>query len=200
MIQNKDPEKKHMRTKPSPTRSLILSKAAFAFYENGYHATGVDRVAKEAGVTKATLYHYFRSKDALVEESLRFLSEEFKRRCFVCWQQPHLSAKEKLTSLFDTFEDFFKDKSCFGCPFINAAAEYSEPSHTVRQICADHFRFVEENLTRFAQEAGLKAPIQIARHILTIIMGAFCAWQAAKLSQAAADGKALAHMVIANAS
>ncbi|MCA0370712.1 MAG: TetR/AcrR family transcriptional regulator [Proteobacteria bacterium] len=188
-----------MTTKSSSTRALILSRAAFVFYEHGFHATGVERVARAAGVTKATLYHHFQNKDELMAESLRFLSKEFKARCFACWQSAHLSAQEKLVSLFDTFAHFFEDEACFGCPFINAAAEFSEHTHPIRKICADHFHFVREHLEGFARDAALRSPEQVARRILTIIMGTFCSWQSAQLPTAAQEGKELAQMVIASA-
>ena len=42
--------------------------AARIFVERGYEATSVGEVASAVGVTKAGLYHYIRSKDALLLE------------------------------------------------------------------------------------------------------------------------------------
>jgi AcrR family transcriptional regulator len=47
------------------TRRLIVSTAAKAFASNGYEATSLDVVASEAGITKATIYYHFDSKEAL---------------------------------------------------------------------------------------------------------------------------------------
>ncbi|HXB87181.1 helix-turn-helix domain-containing protein, partial [Mycobacterium sp.] len=52
-------------------RERILSAAGSLFYREGIHATGVERVAEEAGVSKRTMYQLFASKTGLVEAYLR---------------------------------------------------------------------------------------------------------------------------------
>ena len=46
-------------------RSAILDAALTAFSEKGYHATSLDDVAREAGVSKALIYEHFASKQEL---------------------------------------------------------------------------------------------------------------------------------------
>jgi len=59
-----------VRTFPrlNPRRVQICMTAARTFVERGYEATSVNEVAAAVGVTKAGLYHYIRSKDALLFE------------------------------------------------------------------------------------------------------------------------------------
>ena len=47
-------------------RELILTRAAELFARQGYHATSMKQLAAAAGLSKATLYHYYRDKDALL--------------------------------------------------------------------------------------------------------------------------------------
>lgn len=49
----------------SPKRKLVLSAATSLFMAHGYGAVSMDAIARAAGVSKATLYAYFSSKDAL---------------------------------------------------------------------------------------------------------------------------------------
>ena len=49
----------------SPKRQLVLDAAAALFMAHGYGAVSMDAVARAAGVSKATLYAYFSSKDQL---------------------------------------------------------------------------------------------------------------------------------------
>jgi TetR/AcrR family transcriptional regulator len=49
------------------TRSEILACALELFAARGYEGTGVQEVVNAAGVTKPTLYHYFGSKQGLLE-------------------------------------------------------------------------------------------------------------------------------------
>ena len=48
-------------------RRQILQAAVRAFARRGYHACRVSDIAKEAGVAYGLVYHYYKSKDALLE-------------------------------------------------------------------------------------------------------------------------------------
>ena len=52
-------------------RSHILVQALQLFASRGYDAVGVQEIAAAAGVTKPTLYHYFHSKQGLLEALLQ---------------------------------------------------------------------------------------------------------------------------------
>ena len=52
-------------TPASPKRQSIERAAARVFLRDGYAGASVDVIAREAGVSKATLYSYFRSKEEL---------------------------------------------------------------------------------------------------------------------------------------
>ena len=47
--------------------SEILDCAELHFVEKGFHGAGISRIAKECGISVGHLYHYFSSKDMLVE-------------------------------------------------------------------------------------------------------------------------------------
>lgn len=53
------------------TRYAILDTALRLFSTYGYENTGVQRIVEESGVTKPVLYHYFKSKEGLLEEIFR---------------------------------------------------------------------------------------------------------------------------------
>jgi AcrR family transcriptional regulator len=48
-------------------RRLILEAAVHVFARRGYHTSRVGDIAEEAGVAHGLLYHYFRSKDEVLE-------------------------------------------------------------------------------------------------------------------------------------
>ena len=52
-------------------RRLILDAAVRAFARKGYHACRVGEIAAEAGVAYGLVYHYFSSKDELLETIFR---------------------------------------------------------------------------------------------------------------------------------
>lgn len=52
----------------SAKRSEIVDAAAQLFEANGYHATSMRTIAEAVGIAKPTLYHYFKSKDAILSD------------------------------------------------------------------------------------------------------------------------------------
>ncbi|HTJ62393.1 MAG TPA: TetR/AcrR family transcriptional regulator [Alphaproteobacteria bacterium] len=52
-------------------RIALLREAASAFTRKGFHAASLDDIAQRLGVTKAALYHYFPSKQALLRECFK---------------------------------------------------------------------------------------------------------------------------------
>jgi AcrR family transcriptional regulator len=64
-------------------RELILRAAVRVFADKGYHACRVGDIAAEAGVAHGLLYHYFRSKEDVLETIFRetwgLLREEVAR-------------------------------------------------------------------------------------------------------------------------
>ena len=60
-----------MSRKREAVRDLILSTAADLFRDRGYRATTVDDVAARLGMSKASVYTYFRGKDEILAEISR---------------------------------------------------------------------------------------------------------------------------------
>lgn len=58
----------------------ILRAAAEVLAERGFHATNLDDVAERLDLTKATLYHYFPSKQALISACIEQLGSEVTER------------------------------------------------------------------------------------------------------------------------
>ena len=48
------------------TRTIILETARRLFIQQGYVATSIRQLANEAGIGKATIYHHFENKEALI--------------------------------------------------------------------------------------------------------------------------------------
>ena len=61
------------RSSPADRRREVVRGAANLFDQAGYHNTTVEDIARAVGLRKATLYHYFNSKD----EILLWIHEEF---------------------------------------------------------------------------------------------------------------------------
>jgi AcrR family transcriptional regulator len=125
-------------TRLPAARDRILQAAADLFYSEGIHAVGVDRVAAESGVAKATLYQQFRSKDELVAACLQRRAEHWRRTV----AEPVLarpgSASRRVSAVFGHLGEAFAAPGYRGCPFVNAAAEYPGDDGPVAAVIAAH--------------------------------------------------------------
>jgi AcrR family transcriptional regulator len=66
---NKSKPRWHRRKEARPEE--IVAAALQAFAEHGYEATRLDDVARRAGVTKGTIYLYFKNKEDLFQAMVR---------------------------------------------------------------------------------------------------------------------------------
>lgn len=57
-------------------RMAVIQAAMELIAENGFHGTPMSGIAKRAGVAAGTIYHYFESKDALIEATYALLEEQ----------------------------------------------------------------------------------------------------------------------------
>jgi len=56
-------------------RTELLARAFELFASLGYEATTMRRLASELGVSTGTLYHYFKTKDDIFEQMVRYVAE-----------------------------------------------------------------------------------------------------------------------------
>lgn len=131
----------------SEARERLLRTASELFYAEGIHVVGVDRIVAAAGVTRATFYRHFPSKEHLVEAYLGV--EDANLRAALDGAQGATDDPVELVGLIiqGIAEDVARHHTR-GCPFINAAAEYPDADSGVRRAVDRHrtwFRGVLED-------------------------------------------------------
>jgi AcrR family transcriptional regulator len=82
-------------------RQQLVARATELFATHGYEELSMSRIAREAGISKALLYHYFPSKRQLFETALTAAAEDLKRRTDPV--DPTLSPVEQVTASLDAF-------------------------------------------------------------------------------------------------
>lgn len=80
----------------------ILTAAADVLAERGYHGMSLDEIAERLDLTKATLYHYFPSKEALVTACLEGMATRSNHRLAEVAADTDGSASERLHRLIVT--------------------------------------------------------------------------------------------------
>src|SRR6058998_2093141 len=57
--------------RPEPSRKQLMAAAIDCFARLGYQGTTIDRIARDAGVTKGAVYYHFRDKEELLFEAVK---------------------------------------------------------------------------------------------------------------------------------
>jgi len=106
---NLTPREEREARRRQALRQAIIQAAERLLIKLGYAALTMDDVAREAEISKATLYHYFRSKGDLVLELFVYYFEKFYRN-IVRIRSEAKSATEKLKEVITYFLRVSREK------------------------------------------------------------------------------------------
>ncbi len=153
-------------------RDELVQNALKAFYRGGFHAVGMDALARETGVSKTAMYKHFRTKEELILATLRLRDEQFRN-----WFVRRLEARAdnpraRLLAIFDVLAEWFEEPGYRSCMFIKASSEYQDRAHPIHAAAAEHKRLLLVYFENLARDAGAKEPEQLARQLLLLKEGA----------------------------
>lgn len=152
-------------------RERILESAYELFLHRGVRDVGINEVIARAGVTKATLYHHFASKDELVMAFLELREQRWTH----AWlddgaRQRRVTPEARLLGIFDLFDEWFRRDEFEACSFINVLLEM-RASHPTGQASIRHLDNIREVVRRLAVEANLRDPAAFARSFDLLMKG-----------------------------
>ena len=185
---------------PSERRQHLVDTAVRLFYADGFHATGIDKILKEAGVAKMTLYKHFKTKEELILAALR-RRDELWMNWFIAAVETRASAPaQRLLAIFDALQDWFDGRGpnpkFHGCAFINVAAEYADCDHPIHAVAAEHKRSVSAQILRWTTAAGAANPELLASQLLLLSEGAIVLRHVANDHSAAATARRTAEKLL----
>jgi AcrR family transcriptional regulator len=140
-------------------RERLLTAAYELFARQGVQAVGVDAIIERSGVARQTMYRHFGSKQDLVlafmarrEElwTYGWLAAEVRRRT----DDP----RERLLTIFDVFDEWFRAPGFEGCSFINVMLEHPDQQHPLHRAAAEYLAHIREFLSGLANDAGIADP------------------------------------------
>ena len=98
-------KKKHQTGK----QEKILKVAKKLFAQKGFDGSRVDDIAQKAGVNKALIYYYFRSKEEILEEIMKqFLEETLQRKQKMMEWPEQMDIEELIQSSTERIFDLYK--------------------------------------------------------------------------------------------
>ena len=118
-------------------KDRIMATADELFYHEGIRAVGVDRLISESRVTKATFYKHFGAKETLIVSYVN-ARHDADRALLDELVGSSTSPEGALHAIVDNIVDQVRGLRFRGCAFINAATEFPDNHHVVREVVSAH--------------------------------------------------------------
>ena len=159
------------------TRERLLQTAFQLFHEQGYHATGVATILREAGVNAGSMYHFFSSKDDLLLKVLEFALDYLEPMVMGPAEAATVDPIERVFVLLNQYREWIGANQCrMGCPIGNLALEVSDGNPQARELIHRNFENWAGRVEGWLRGAGDELPPdtdlrKLARFVLTVMEG-----------------------------
>ena len=105
--------------KPEIRRNEILDAAERLLVTKGYEQMAINDLVEELQIAKGTVYHYFDSKQALLEALVERMVDQIEQRSLLIVRDPNLSALEKLLRHFASTEQWKRTHQSLVMEFLH---------------------------------------------------------------------------------
>jgi AcrR family transcriptional regulator len=153
------------------TEQKLLDAAEELFFTQGIAATPIDAVLERAGISSATLYRGYPSKESLVAAALRRRHDDWVG----AWDRAVETAPDdrgRLLSVFDALDTYRSTPTgSRWCAFLGTAAEYADTPGDVRAVLDLETRTLRRRLVGFATPLVHDAAAALADQLLLVVSG-----------------------------
>ena len=177
-------------------RERILAVATELFYQNGIHATGIDLIIATADIARMTLYKYFPSKESLIEAVLRNHAAQTRQQLESITKQTDKTPKERLWLIFEGLDQVVQEPKFFGCPFINATAEYSDTSHPFHRLAIEYKQMYRDYIFQIVEQLNVTDPLALTTQIFLLIEGTLVSGQVDEQQRTSKYASLAAHILV----
>lgn len=163
-----------MRQKSVQVRQRIVDAAYESFWRSGFARTSLDAIAARAGLTKRTLYAYFRSKDDLLAEVLDHYSELAMARIGHIGERMPADRAGIIDTFFGKLAGWAASTPRWsGSGFTRLVVELADlPGHPARAIARRAKGAMEAWLATRLAEAKVRQARARAREMMLLMEGA----------------------------
>ncbi len=145
-------------TKSLGPKQRIIETALNLFYNQGYLATGINQIIDEAGVSKASFYDHFKSKEDLCVSYLQargslwggMLKEKIEE-----YKKP----RDRFLAPLAYFDEWLPQCKFRGCAFLNIASEITDTHSSMRKevvYTKDGLKSIIRELTKDLKDSDAK--------------------------------------------
>jgi AcrR family transcriptional regulator len=169
--------------KDSAARERLLDAARRIFYAEGINTVGVARIVEEAGVTLATFYRHFPSKQDLILAYLQRVHDDFVSRAAAA-REAAKDPGDMLRLIGNNITAQLFEPGFRGCAFINAASEFEDPDGPIMRAVVTHRTWLHDLARDTFASAGHPQPDVAASRYVMLRDGATTAGYLGDPSQA----------------
>ena len=153
-------------------KEALIQNALKSFYRGGFQAVGMDRLARETGVSKTAIYKHFDTKEDLILATLRLRDDQFRNWLETRGRELAARNKSSLLGLFEALGEWFQTPEYQSCLFVKAASEYQDRNHPVHKAAAEHKHALLRLFEQIASQDGIADAKLVAKRLLLIKEGA----------------------------
>ncbi|GAB1514035.1 TetR/AcrR family transcriptional regulator [Actinophytocola sp. KF-1] len=160
-----------MRRTAAETRELILDVASRLFYWHGIRATGVDKIAAEAGVSPNVLYRAFATKDDLVAAYVARSAETGRARFEAAVAAAGPDPRARILAMFDVLAEDIRPEVFRGCACMMTLAEFPDPDLPAHRRAVATKQWVRTRFGELTEQLGVARPAELADQLSIIWEG-----------------------------
>jgi len=156
----------------APTKEKILASAIKKMLVHGFAATSVDEIIEDAGTTKGSFFHFFKSKEELAKAALdRFVCDQLERFQSAPFQKEK-DPRKRVLGRIDFVIAIFKDPSMpKSCLLGNLSQELASTNSEFRSLCGKMFSLASEEFARDLKAAGCRDAVSLGNMFSSIVQG-----------------------------
>lgn len=117
----------------------ILKAAQKRFIRHGLNKTTLEEIARDLRIGKATIYHYFESKDQLFSQTVALEISEYLEQIKQCFNNESLAIKERFKEYF-----LFKMKLGEAYPLLFEVVKQTINEFSLERMVQLHLLFIEK--------------------------------------------------------
>lgn len=159
------------------TREKLLDAAMYLFWERGYHATGMADLLERAGARSGSLYHFFKSKEAMLEAVLDRYLESLDAMIVQPAFERRRDPLERIFAILAGYRRSILETGFrYGCPLGRLALEIDPSQRRPRKKIAANFDAWCGAIERCLADAADRLPKglkrkEVSRFVLTVMEG-----------------------------
>lgn len=168
-MQTAETKSPRRQTRSLETRATILAAAEQVFAKDGLDGARIDAIAATAGVNKALLYYYFKSKEGLYEAVIEDHFRDFNRQALALLASPG-PARAILLRYVSLYFDFISTRHRYASLYQQLMTARGRPlEHLVRKYLVPRSAAFKRLLERGTRAGEFRATD--ARHTTISVVG-----------------------------